>query len=122
MTHTFFYPHEGKYIIFDTASGAVIHADELDAYICEALDPCGDRLLSLPDKCPSEIRYELARHSSTDVAFAYSKIKNYYDSGLIYSVSEKIRIRTVGDHSADEMLQSFIFSELNLQKDSVTLV
>ena len=66
MTYTFYNNSEGIYILYDSVSGAVIRSGELEAYICDALDPCGEKLSHLPEKCPSEIRYELARFSSTE--------------------------------------------------------
>ena len=76
MTYTFYCPAEGRHIIYDTESGAVIRSTEIEAYICDALDPCGEELSPLPEKCPSEIRYELARFASTEVSAAYEKIKS----------------------------------------------
>ena len=40
MTYTFYCPAEGRHIIYDTESGAVIRSSEIEAYICDALDPC----------------------------------------------------------------------------------
>lgn len=119
MTYTFYNPSDGLYIIFDTASGAVIRASELEAYICEAMDPCGDVIQNLPIKCPSDLRYELARFSSTEVNLAYEKIKEYYSSGLIYNISPIILLRIHGDHSAEKNLIPIILAEANIDSEEV---
>jgi len=119
MTYTFFNPAEGLYIIYDTASGAVIRASELEAYICEALDPCGDIIQHLPGKCPSDLRYELARFSSTEVSSAYEKIKDYHSNGLIYHSSSQIFLRTNGKHSAGQNLIPLILAEANLDSKDI---
>ncbi len=121
MTYTFYRPSEGRYIIYDSASGAVIRADELQAYICDALDPCGDEVF-LPLSCPSEIRYELARFSSTEVGAAYEKIREYFSEGLIYTNSDRAFIRTSGCYSADGETINDIFKEARLSRDEVMFV
>ena len=121
MTYTFYSSSEGRYIIYDTASGAVIRSSEIEAYICDALDPCEEGAPVLPEKCPSEIRYELARFASTEVAHAYAKIKEYYSAGLIYGVSEKYLLRTSGDHSASGELVAAVLSNADLSKEEVEM-
>ena len=44
MTYTFYNNSEGIYILYDSVSGAAIRSGELEAYICDALDPCGENL------------------------------------------------------------------------------
>ena len=122
MTYTFFNNNEGIHIIYDSVSGAVIKSSELEAYICDALDPCGEELTHLPEKCPSEIRYELARFSSTEVGEAYAKIKEYYSLGLIYGCGEANRIRTAGDHSATSAMIAAISAETGLQPTDFELI
>ncbi len=122
MTYTFYCSHEGRYIIYDTASGAVIRSSETEAYICDALDPCGEALSALPEKCPSEIRYELARFASTEVSAAYNKIKDYYLAGLIYGDSDTVKIKTSGENSADEIMIPLILSNIGLAKSQVIFV
>lgn len=122
MTYTFYCPAEGRHIIYDTDSGAVIRSNEIEAYICDALDPCGEEINSLPEKCPSEIRYELARFASTEVSAAYGKIKEYYISGLIYQDSEKMNIRTSGDHSANEEMISFVISKTGISRTELKML
>ena len=119
MTYTFFSSAEGRYIIYDTASGAVIRSSEIEAYICDALDPCEEGNAFFPEKCPSEIRYELARFASTEVAQAYARIKEYYRSGLIYGISEKRILRTSGEHSACGELASAVLSNAGLTKGEI---
>lgn len=46
MTYTFYNNSEGIYILYDSVSGAAIRSGELEAYICDALDPCGENLAS----------------------------------------------------------------------------
>lgn len=121
MTYTFYSSSEGRYIIYDTASGAVIRSSEIEAYICDALDPCEEGAPVLPEKCPSEIRYELARFASTEVAQAYAKIKEYYSAGLIYGISEKYLLRTSGDHSASGELVAAVLSNADLSKEEVEM-
>ena len=116
MTYTFYNNSEGIYILYDSVSGAVIRSGELEAYICDALDPCGEKLSHLPEKCPSEIRYELARFSSTEVSSAYAKIKEYFEAGLIYGCGASNRIRTTGDHSANTSMLSAISSETGIRE------
>lgn len=116
MTYTFFNNNEGIYILYDSTSGAVIRAGELEAYICDALDPCGEPLSHLPDKCPSDIRYELARFSSTEVSAAYEKIKDYFSRGLIYANSNSNKIRISGDFSADPSMIAAIASETGIRE------
>ena len=122
MTYTFYSSAEGRYVIYDTASGAVIRSSEIEAYICDALDPCEEGAPVLPEKCPSEIRYELARFASTEVARAYAKIKDYYNAGLIYGISEKCVLRTSGEHSASGELVSTVLSNADLSKEEVELI
>ena len=122
MTYTFYSSAEGRYVIYDTASGAVIRSTELEAYICDALDPCEEGAPVLPEKCPSEIRYELARFASTEVSEAYGKIKEYYRSGLIYGISDKNLLRTSGEHSASGELISAVLSNADLTKESVEMI
>ncbi len=122
MTYAFFNPNNGIYIIYDTASGAVIRTCELEAYICDALYPCGEDTVHLPVKCPSDIRYELARFASTEVSAAYENIKKYYSEGLIYGNSEKIALRLSGDHSADRSLLPLILSETGLTEREIDLI
>lgn len=122
MTYTFYCSAEGRYMIYDTASGAVIRSSELEAYICDALDPCEEGAPVLPEKCPSEIRYELARFASTEVAAAYANIKEYYRSGLIYGISDNCVIRTSGEHSVSEELLSLVLSKADLTKEEVELI
>ncbi len=122
MTYTFYSSAEGRYIIYDTASGAVIRSSEIEAYICDALDPCEESAPVLPEKCPSEIRYELARFASTEVAQAYAKIKDYYCAGLIYGISEKCVLRTSGEHSASGELVSIVLSNADLSKEEVEMI
>lgn len=122
MTYTFYNNNEGIYIIYDSASGAVIRASELEAYICDALDPCGESLTRLPEKCPSEIRYELARFSSTEVSIAYTKIKEYFSLGLIYSNAGSNKIRTSGEYSANPALVSAISSETGISKSDFEII
>ena len=50
MTYTFYCPSEGRHIIYDTESGAVIRSTEIEAYICDALYPCGEDIAPLPAK------------------------------------------------------------------------
>ena len=119
MTYTFFYSSEGRHVIYDGNSGAVISATELEAYICDALDPCGEQLDHLPEKCPSEIRYELARYASTEVSAAYDKIKSYFTQGLIYSVGEATRIRTSGEYAASDAIISAIASEMGVHASTL---
>lgn len=116
MTYTFYCPTEGRYIIYDTESGSVIRASEIEAYICDALDPCGEALTHLPEKCPSEIRYELARYASTEVAAAYAMIKSYFDKGLIYRDTGKTNICISGDYSASEEIISLIISQTGISR------
>ncbi len=116
MTYTFYCPSEGRHIIYDTESGSVILASELEAYICDALDPCGEELSSLPAKCPSEIRYELARFASTEVSAAYEKVKSYYSAGLIYRDTGKTNIRISGEHSANEEMIAFVISNTGISR------
>lgn len=122
MTYTFFNNNEGIYILYDSVSGAVIRAGELEAYIFDALDPCGEKLSGLPEKCPSEIRYELARFSSTEVSEAYAKVKDYYSCGLIYACGNCNRIRTSGDHSASPSMISAISSETGIREADFELI
>lgn len=122
MTYTFFSSAEGRHIIYDTASGAVIRCGEIEAYICDALDPCGEGAPLFPEKCPSEIRYELARFASTEVAAAYTNVKSYYNSGLIYGDSDRVYIRTSGEHSADEALLPLIISNAGISKSQAVLI
>ena len=122
MTYTFYSSTEGRYIIYDTASGAVIRSTEIEAYICDALDPCEEGAPALPEKCPSDIRYELARFASTEVSEAYGKIKEYYLAGLIYGISDKCVIRTKGEHSAIGELVSTVLSQANLSKEEVEMI
>ena len=89
MTYTFYSSAEGRYIIYDTASGAVIRSNEIEAYICDALDPCEEGTPVLPEKCPSEIRYELARFASTEVASAYAKISAKLVSRNVFLLAER---------------------------------
>lgn len=122
MTYTFYCPSEGRHLIYDTASGAVIRSTEIEAYICDALDPCEEGAPMLPEKCPSEIRYELARFSSTEVSAAYGKIKEYYLAGLIYGISDKCVIRTSGEHSASGELVATVLANADLIKENVESV
>ena len=122
MTYTFYSTAEGRYVIYDTASGAVIRSTELEAYICDALDPCGEGAPVLPEKCPSEIRYELARFASTEVAEAYSRIKAYYREGLIYGISDKCVLRTSGEHSASGELMSAVLANAELTMEEVETI
>lgn len=122
MTYTIYNPTDGFHYIYDSASGAVIPSGELEAYICDAMDPCGDELDHMPEKCPSEIRYELARFSSTEVSAAYSKIKDLFLSGLIYGTSDRDCIRTHGELSADENTVRFILSKAGLSSSTVTII
>lgn len=122
MTYTFFHAGEGLHIIYDSISGAVIKTGELEAYICDALDPLGEELSHLPDKCPSDIRYELARFSSTEVQAAYNKIKEYFALGLIYKSGDPYRLRISGDHSASTSLIAAIESETGLTKADFELI
>lgn len=121
MTYTFYSSAEGRYLIYDTASGAVIRSSEIEAYICDALDPCEEGAPVLPEKCPSEIRYELARFASTEVAEAYAKIKEYYNAGLIYGISSKNVLRTSGEHSASGELIATVLSNADLAKEDVEI-
>ncbi len=116
MTYTFYCPSEGRYIIYDTESGAVIRSSEIEAYICDALDPCGEAVPTLPEKCPSEIRYELARFASTEVSAAYNTIKSYCNDSLIYRDSENNNIRVSGEHSANEEMISFISAKTGISR------
>ena len=122
MTYTIFNPSDGFHYIYDSASGSVIPTGELEAYICDAMDPCGEELERMPDKCPSEIRYELARFSSTEVSAAYEKIKAYFSAGIIYGDSKKDCIRTQGEFSADEDTVRFILSKAGLSFSEVTMI
>ena len=122
MTHTFYCPTEGRHIIYDTESGAVIRSSEIEAYICDALDPCGEPLPSLPEKCPSEIRYELARFASTEIAAAYDSVKRYYNEGLIYRDTGKTNIRVSGEYSATEELIAVIVSKTGISKAELKLI
>ena len=122
MTYTFYCPTEGRYIIYDTESGAVIRSTEIEAYICDALDPCGEELSSLPEKCPSEIRYELARFASTEVASAYDKIKNYFNTGLIYRDTGVTNIRISGEHSANEEMVAIVISKTGIAKSELKAI
>lgn len=122
MTYTFYNPAEGRHIIYDTASGAVIRCGEIEAYICDALDPCGDGEPLFSDKCPSEIRYELARFSSTEVSAAYNNVKGYYSAGLIYGISNHIFIRNSGEHSADETLIPLIMSNAGVSENQAIFI
>ena len=122
MTYTFYSNAEGRYLIYDTASGAVIRSSEIEAYICDALDPCEEGAPSLPEKCPSEIRYELARFASTEVADAYARVKELYKAGLIYGISSKSLLRTSGEHSADGELISTVLSNAGLTKEEVDII
>ena len=116
MTYTFYCPAEGRHIIYDTESGAVIRSTEIEAYICDALDPCGEDIAPLPAKCPSDIRYELARFSSTEVSEAYEKVKSYCEAGLIYRDTEKTNIRTTGEYSASEEMIAFVISKTGISR------
>lgn len=122
MTYTFYCPTEGRYIIYDTESGAVIRSSEIEAYICDALDPCGEGLPTLPEKCPSEIRYELARFASTEVSAAYDSVKHYYNEGLIYRDTGKTKVRVSGEHSANEEMIAFIISKTGISKTELKSV
>ncbi len=121
MTYTIFNPADGFHYIYDTASGAVIPVGELEAYICDAMDPCGDEIDRLPEKCPSDIRYELARFSSTEVSAAYGKIKDLFQSCLIYRSSSTACIRSSGEFSVDENSRLFILSKAGLSPDEVII-
>lgn len=122
MTYTFYNNSEGIYVIYDSVSGAVIRGGELEAYICDALDPCGEILSHLPEKCPSEIRYELARFSSTEVSSAYAKVKEYFEARLIYSCGNSNKIRTNGDHSANASMISAISAETGIRESDFELI
>lgn len=122
MTYTFFCPAEGRHIIYDTESGAVIRSSEIEAYICDALDPCGEDITSLPGKCPSDIRYELARFASTEVSAAYEKVKTYFNEGLIWRDTGKTNIRTSGEHSADEVMIAFVISKAGISRTELNLI
>lgn len=122
MTYTFYNNAEGMYIIYDSVSGAVIKTGELEAYICDALDPCGEELSRLPDKCPSEIRYELARFASTEVSAAYNRVKEYFETELIYAKGDVNRIRTTGDYSATPALITAISSETSIREADFQLI
>lgn len=121
MTYTFFCPSEGRYCIYDSASGAVILTGELDAYICDALDPCGEKAY-FPEKCPADIRYELARFASTEVSAAYEIVKDYFNSGLIYGNSGKALIRISGEYSATDALIPIILAESGLNKNEIDFI
>lgn len=122
MTYTFYCPTEGRYIIYDTESGAVIRSSEIEAYICDALDPCGEGMPSLPEKCPSEIRYELARFASTEVSSAYDSVKRYCNEGLIYRDTGKTNVRVSGEHSANEEMVAFIISKTGISRAELKTV
>ena len=122
MTYTFYCPQEGRYIIYDTASGAAIRCGEIEAYICDALDPCEEGAPSFPEKCPSEIRYELARFASTEVSAAYNKVKEYYNNGLIYGISDHTYIRISEEHAAGDDLIPLIMSNAGFSKNQAELI
>lgn len=122
MTYTFYCPTEGRYLIYDTASGAVIRCNEIEAYICDALDPCEEGKPIFPEKCPSEIRYELARFASTEVSAAYNNIKEYCKEGLIYGSSDRVCIRISGEHSADSELIPVIMSNAGISNNQAELI
>ena len=122
MTYTFYCPTEGRHIIYDTESDAVIRSSEIEAYICDALDPCGEAITALPAKCPSDIRYELARFASTEVSAAYEKIKSYFNEGLIWLDTGKSNIRTSGEHSANEAMISYVISETGINRAELNLI
>lgn len=119
MTYTINNPSDGFYYIYDTASGAVIPTGELEAYICDAMDPCGEAIERMPDKCPSDVRYELARFSSTEVSAAYDKVKDLFLNGLIYGSSVTACIRTSGEFSVEEKHMAFILSEAGLSPSEI---
>lgn len=122
MTYTFYCSAEGRHIIYDTASGAVIRCGEIEAYICDALDPCEEGKPVFPEKCPSEIRYELARFASTEVSAAYNNVKDYYGKGLIYGISDRISVRMAGEHSANDSLLPLIMSNAGISKSQAVLI
>lgn len=122
MTYTFFNASGGCNVIYDSVSGAVINASELEAYICDAMDPCGESIDRMPEKCPSEIRYELARYSSTEVSAAYEKIKGYFACGLIFSSEDAKRIRTAGEHSASASTIQLIAAETGCHVSEFELI
>lgn len=122
MTYTFFNASEGSNVIYDSVSGAVINASELEAYICDAMDPCGESIGRMPEKCPSEIRYELARYSSTEVSAAYEKIKGYFARGLIFSSEDAKRIRTAGEYAASASAIQLIAAETGCHVSEFELI
>ena len=71
---------------------------------------------SLPEKCPSEIRYELARFASTEVSSAYDSVKRYCNEGLIYRDTGKTNIRTTGEYSASEEMIAFVISKTGISR------
>ncbi len=121
MTYTFISPSEGRYFIYDTSSGAVIPSNEIESYICDALDPCGEHLC-LPEKCPSEIRYELARFASTDVSQAYERIKRLADGGYIFGCSEKCILKVTGEYSANDTLLTEILTKNGLSRNEISFI
>lgn len=121
MTYTICDPSKRNHFIYDTASGAVIPASELEAYLCEALAPSDGCPVHMPEKCPSEIRYELARFSSTEIGSSYDKLKKLYASGLIFGTADAIYIRSCGDFSADRETIALILGEIGASPDEVII-
>ena len=66
-------------LVYDTASGAVIHLTSLEYKMLQAITP------PLAPLCPSSLRYELAKYDSADVGEAYDHLYALFCEGLLFA-------------------------------------
>ena len=87
--------------IYDTVSGAVIPVDTLTGALCDAVLFEGYSG-AMPERCPSEIRYDFAKFSSTRISEAYTTLLELSKRGLIYKNGGVSNIRIRGEFAASE--------------------
>ena len=76
MVH--YWKSEKQKLVYDTASGAVIHLTSLEYKMIQAITP------PLSPLCPSSLRYELAKYDSADVEEAYERIYTLFKEGILF--------------------------------------
>lgn len=82
MVHLF--TQGGHYIALDSASGAVHVLTELSYKVLQYLKP------PLSPRCPTSLRYNLAKFSADDVTAAYEELYELYKEGMLFSEDVKI--------------------------------
>ena len=89
----------GYNIVLDVESGAVHVLSDIAMNMIDYLEIFIEKnnFNDLPEECPVDIRYSLAKYESSDVKDAYAELRELYQNKILFSQPNDIKLNNYGE-------------------------